>query len=67
MQLRVCPFCGNRAVLDSFKVGNQVRYFVRCSNRESCNVVPCTYGSVSKIEAAAWWNGEEVQDEETKS
>lgn len=67
MQLRVCPFCGNRARMDSFKVGNQIRYFVRCSNKESCNVVPCTYGSVSMTEAAEWWNGEETINEEAKS
>lgn len=65
-RLRNCPYCHKRAVMDSFKVGNQIRYFVRCSNKESCNVVPCTYGSVSMVEAAGWWNGEEVLDEEPK-
>lgn len=64
--LRNCPYCHKRAVMDSFKVGNQIRYFVRCSNRESCNVVPCTYGSVSMVEAAEWWNGGDQLNEETK-
>lgn len=66
LKLRDCPFCGSRAVMDSCKIGNQIRYFVHCGNRDLCSVAPSTVGSVSKIEVAEWWNGSRTRDEKAK-
>lgn len=65
MQLRKCPFCGRKAIMDSRKIENQIRYFVHCSNRD-CSVEPCTSMGLSKVEVAEWWNGDKAMDELAK-
>ena len=65
--LRKCPFCGGKAVMDSYKLGNQIRYYIHCGNKAHCSVAPCTLASPLKIEVADWWNGGKALDEEPKA
>lgn len=66
-RLRKCPFCGGRPFLDSYKVNNQIRYFIHCTNKTYCPVRPCTGASPLKIEVEGWWNGGKPLDEEAKN
>ena len=38
---RICPYCGHKLVMDSYKMGKHIETIAYCDN-DRCPVKPCT-------------------------
>ena len=54
MNLKPCPFCGGEATTG--KIEYNATYYVRCSNRKICDVLPFTKAYDEIEDAIDAWN-----------